>query len=58
MSNPTDKERLQALERFVRHLSRRLESQARKLDGIDTSLRGMLRNARQRLRRLERLMGE
>jgi hypothetical protein len=58
MNIPTDRKRLQALERYVRHLQRRLEATGRKLDGIDAGLRGMLRDARKRLRRLERLLGE
>jgi hypothetical protein len=41
--NPSDRERLLAVERFLRHLQRRLEAQGRKLEGIDASLRGMVR---------------
>jgi hypothetical protein len=57
MTPPSDRERLQAVERLLRHLGRKLAAQGRRIDGIDASLRGMLREARQRLRRLERLLG-
>jgi hypothetical protein len=52
-----DRERLLALERLLRHLQRKLAAQGRRMDGIDASLRGMLGDARKRLRRLERLLG-
>jgi hypothetical protein len=58
MTPPTDRERLQALERFVRHLQRKLEAQGHKIDGLDKHLSRMLRDARKRLRLLERLLGE
>jgi hypothetical protein len=54
--NPTDHERLRALERLLRHVRRQLEAQGRKLDGIDQHYGGLLRDARQRLRRLERML--
>jgi hypothetical protein len=58
MANPSDKERLQAVERFTRHLARKLEALDRKLTGLDTHVSGLLGDTRERLRRLERLLGE
>jgi hypothetical protein len=56
MTKPTDQERLQALERSTRHLGRRLDALNQKLAGLDQHHSGLLRDARQRLRRLERLL--
>jgi hypothetical protein len=58
MTNPTDRERLAALERFTRHLRRRLDALDHKLAGLDHHHSGLLRDARQRLRRLERVLGD
>jgi cob(I)alamin adenosyltransferase len=57
MTTPTDRERLDAVERWARHLARRLDALDRKLAGVDQNLGALLRDARQRLRRLERLLG-
>jgi hypothetical protein len=56
MTIPSDHERLQALERYTRHLARRLEALNQKLAGLDQHHTGLLRDARERIRRLERLM--
>jgi hypothetical protein len=58
MTNPTDRERLLALERWTRHLARRLDALHQELAGLDQHLNGLLRDARQRVRRVERLLGE
>jgi hypothetical protein len=58
MTNPTDRERLLALERWTRHLARRLDALHQKLAGLDQHVSGLLRDARQRLRHLERLLGD
>jgi hypothetical protein len=58
MPNPTDPERLAAVERFCRPLARRLASLDHKLAGFDQHVGGLLRDTRERLRRLERLLGQ
>jgi hypothetical protein len=58
MPNPTDRERLLAVERFCRHLARRLAALDHKLAGLDQHVSGLLRDTRERLRRLERLQGQ
>jgi hypothetical protein len=55
---PLGAKRLQAVERWTRHLTRKLEALDRKLAGLDQHVSGLLRDARQRLRRLERLLGK
>jgi hypothetical protein len=55
---PTCKERLAAVERFTRHLARRVAALDRKLTGLDQHVSGLLRDTRERLRCLERLLGE
>jgi hypothetical protein len=57
MTNPTDHERLLAVERWARHLARRLGALDQKITGLDQHVSGLLRDARKRLRRLERLLG-
>jgi hypothetical protein len=56
MANPTDGERLAALERYARHLARRLDALNQKLAGLDLHHGGLLRDAQERLRRLERIV--